>query len=88
MMSTIEDLKVEFGCIEDYYPTEEIDAEKRAAWARAKDQWARAIREAEKSVARGDMSAAREALDEAARAEREWGDDPSTRRWRHLHALA
>jgi len=78
-MTTLAQLRSEFGDVEDYYPEEEIDDDRRAAWKDSRDSWAAEIRDAEKAAARRDVLGALDFLATASEVEGEWGDDPATR---------
>ena len=76
-------LDVEWGSVEQYYP--EADCRPlRGDWDRCGLDWAVAIDRALNAETR---EKALDALDEASRIERSWGDDPSTQKVRNILGL-
>lgn len=66
-----------WGKIEDYYPDYECTETRRAEWEASKLRWREQIELALNAASRG---ARNEAIAQASHIEREWGDDPATRK--------
>ena len=79
--STRSELLTEFGTMPDYYPREEVTRELECLWRGSARDWADAIEAAEAAIVAGDSEGRKLALDRASRIERQWGDDPATRRF-------
>ena len=74
------ELVTDFGRVTDYYPEEEITPSMTRLWDEAATSWADEVLTAEVAGLSGDAEGAQLALQRAGRIERQWGDDPSTRR--------
>ena len=85
---THSELLGDFGDVADYYPEDEVTPSMTRLWNECATSWADEVLTAEVAGLSGDIEGAQLALARASRIERQWGDDPSTRRIVSLFCLA